>query len=65
MRKSKGRARLLAVLLSACMLIQPVMGVYAAELPTMQEGGSAEQLDPSETATTEPAATPTPEVPVH
>lgn len=64
MRKSKGRARILAVLLSACMLIQPVMGVYAAELPTMQEGGSAEQLDPSVTATTETTATPTPEVSV-
>lgn len=64
MRKSKGRARILAVLLSACMLIQPVMGVYAAELPTMQEGGSAEQLDPSVTATTETTATPTPEASV-
>lgn len=62
MRKSKGRARILAVLLSACMLVQPVMGVYAAELPTMQEGGSAEQLDPSVTATTETTETPTPEV---
>ena len=64
MRKSKGRARILAVLLSACMLVQPVMGVYAAELPTMQEGGSAEQLDPSVTATTETTATPTPEASV-
>ena len=64
MRKSKGRARILAVLLSACMLVQPVLGVYAAELPTMQEGGSAEQLDPSVTATTETIATPTPEASV-
>lgn len=64
MRKSKGRARILAVLLSACMLVQPVMGVYAAELPTMQEGGSAEQPDPSVTATTETTETPTPEASV-
>lgn len=64
MRKSKGRARILAVLLSACMLVQPVMGVYAAELPTMQEGGSAEQPDPSVTATTETIETPTPEASV-
>lgn len=64
MRKSKGRARILAVLLSACMLVQPVMGVYAAELPTMQEGGSAEQLDHSVTATTETTETPTPEASV-
>lgn len=64
MRKPKGKARILAVLLSACMLVQPVMGVYAAELPTMQEGGSAEQLDPSVTATTETTETPTPEASV-
>lgn len=64
MRKPKGKARILAVLLSACMLVQPVMGVYAAELPTMQEGGSAEQPDPSVTATTETTETPTPEASV-
>ena len=64
MRKPKGKARILAVLLSACMLVQPVMGVYAAELPTMQEGGSAEQPDPSVTATTETIETPTPEASV-
>ena len=64
MRKPKGKARILAVLLSACMLVQPVMGVYAAELPTMQEGGSAEQHDPSVTATTETTETPTPEASV-
>lgn len=64
MRKPKGKARILAVLLSACMLVQPVMGVYAAELPTMQEGGSAEQHDPSVIATTETTETPTPEASV-
>lgn len=60
MRKSKGKARILAVLLSACMLIQPVMGVYAAEQTTIME----EPSDPSsssEISTTEPTVTPTTE----
>lgn len=58
MRRLKGKARILAVLLSACMLIQPVMGVYAAEQTIIMEEPS-EPSSPLETATAEPTVTPT------
>ena len=48
MRRTKGKARILAVLLSACMLVQPMAGTYAAETGMTSEDIVSEEVQGDE-----------------
>lgn len=47
-RKTKGKARILAILLSACMLVQPMAGTYAAEAGSTSENNVSEGVQGDE-----------------